>query len=281
MAIARPERSDSIERDPIVLGMPTLARPDGVELRWESRGSGPPVVLVCACMSFPDVFEELVSLIAEDQRIVTYDPRGTGRSTRLGPFEAATDDDDLEALLDETGPAALVTFGDGCNRGVRVAARRPELVPVVVTPGGNPLGRSVLGRSDGLAASQSVLSALIEMMRTDYRAALRTTISTTNPQMDEDQVRERVDAMADYAPQDATLARLLAWIEDDATEEALAIGDKLWLLHHPHDPWFPLDIVEPTRQALPEAHVEVVDDGPLSRPDIAAALVRRLVAATA
>ena len=261
--------------------MPTLVRPDGVALHWEERGSGQPVVLVCACMSFPAVFEDLVGLMAQDQRVVTYDPRGTGRSTRVGPFEAATDDDDLEALLDETGPAALVTLGDGCNRGVRVAARRPELVPVVITPGGNPLGRSVLGHSDGLAASQSVLSALIEMMRTDYRAALRTTISTTNPQMDEDEVRERVDAMAGYAPQDATLARLLAWIEDDAREDALAIGDKLWLLHHPHNPWFPLDIVDPTRQALPEAHVEVVDDGPLSRPDITAALVRQLVAAAA
>jgi pimeloyl-ACP methyl ester carboxylesterase len=261
--------------------MPSLIRPDGVELHWEERGSGPPVVLVCACMSFPAVFEDLVALMAQDQRVVTYDPRGTGLSTRSGPYETATDDADLEALLDEVGPAALVTFGDGCNRGVRVAARRPELVSAVITPGGNPLGRSVLGNSEGLAASQSVLSALIEMMRTDYRAALRTINSTTNPQMNEDQVRERVDLTAEYSPQDVTLTRLLAWIEDDASEAALAVGDKLWLLHHAHNAWFPLDVLEPTRQALPEAHVEQVDDGPLSRPDITAALVRQLVAAAA
>ena len=264
--------------------MPSLTRPDGIELHWEEHGpagDGPTVVLVCACMSFPAVFDDLVRLMAEDQRVLTYDARGTGRSTRRGPYQRDTDDDDLEALLDHVGPAALVALGDGCNRGVRVAARRPELVHAVITPGGNPLGREVLGQSEGLAASQSVLSALIEMMRTDYRAALRTTISSTNPQMDEDEVRERVDAMAEYAPQDVTLARLLAWIEDDAAEEAHAIGNKLWLLHHPHNPWFPLDIVEPTRQALPEANVEVVDDGPLSRPDIPAALVRRLVAARA
>lgn len=256
-----------------------LVRPDGVELHWEERGQGAPVVLVCACMSFPAVFEDLVSLLAEEHRLVSYDPRGSGASTRRGPYEQATDAGDLEALLEEVGPAVLVTLGDGCNRAVRVAARRPELVHAIVTPGGNPLGRSVLGSSEGLAASQSVLSALVEMLRTDYRAALRTTMSTTNPQMDDDQVRERVDAMADYAPQDVTLARLLAWIEDDAAEEARVAGQKLWLLHHPHNPWFPLDIVEPTREALPEAHVEVVEDGPLSRPDITAAVVRRLSAA--
>lgn len=267
--------------------MPCLARPDGIELHWEEHthsgtgGEEPTVLLVCACLSFPAVFEDLVALLAEQHRVVTYDPRGSGRSSRRGPYDSDTDDSDLEALLGEVGPAALVALGDGCSRGVRVAARRPELVHAVITPGGNPLGRSVLGESEGLAASQSVLSALIEMMRTDYRAALRTTIATTNPQMSDDEVRERVDAMADYAAQDVTLARLLSWIDDDSGEEARAVGEKLWLLQHAHNAWFPLDIVEPTRAALPEAHVEVVDDGPLSRPDITAGLVRRLVAAAA
>lgn len=259
--------------------MPMLARPDGAELHWEERGDGPTVVLVCACLSFPAVFDDLCRELSRDHRVITYDPRGCGASTRSGPCDSDTDDADLEALLEEVGPATVIPLGDGCNRAVRVAAQRPELVQAVVTPGGNPLGRTVLGGSEGLAASQSVIDALVEIMRTDYRAALRTTTASTNPQMDDEQVRGRVDEMAEYAPQDVTLARLLAWIGADARAEAREVGDKLWILHHPHNPWFPLDVVEPTRAELPDAHVEVVDDGPLSRPDIPAAFVRRVTAA--
>ena len=37
-----------------------------------------------------------------------------------------------------------------------------------------------------------VLSALVEMMGTDYRGALRTMFTTANPDWDEDAVRNRV-----------------------------------------------------------------------------------------
>lgn len=259
--------------------MPRLARPDGVELHWEEAGDGPAVLFVCACFSFPAVFEKLLAQLAEHHRVVSYDRRGTGASTRRGPYEPGIDEDDLEAMLEEVGSAVVIPLGDACNRAVRVGARRPDLVRAVVTPGGNPLARATLGASEGLAASASVLEALVEMLRTDYRAALRSTTASTNPQMDEDAVRRRVDAMAEYAPQDVTLARLRTWIEDETEEEARAVGDRLWLLHHPHNPWFPLDIVEPTRRALPQAHVEVVEDGPLSRPDITARVIRALTSA--
>lgn len=230
-----------------------------------------------ACLSFPAVFSGLLDLLAPDHRVVTYDLRGTGDSDPGGPFDLETDAADLEALVEAVGcPALVLALGDGCNRAVRVAARRPELVSAVVTPGGGPLGRERLARSEGLAASTSVVNALVEMMRTDYRAALRTTAASTNPQMGEDDVRARVDAMVRYSPQDATLARLVAWIEDAPDEEARALGGRLHILHHPHNPWFPLDVVDGFRAALPEARIEVVEDGPLSRPDIVADAIRAL-----
>jgi pimeloyl-ACP methyl ester carboxylesterase len=257
--------------------MPTLERPDGTTLHWEERGEGPLLVGAFACLAHPGVFSDLLDDLASDHRVVTYDPRGCGASASNGPYDMPTDEADLAALLEELGGEALVlSTGDATNRAVRVAARRPELVCAVVTPGGNPLGREVASGSEGYAASDSVIQMTLDLVSTDYRAALRMIVSSTNPQFDEEGVRRRVDEQAAYAGQDVTLARLRAWIGDAAPDEARALGDRLWILEHPYNPWFPLDMLDRTRELLPEAHVVVTDDGPLSRPDIAAGIIRDL-----
>lgn len=265
-----------------MVSMPRLARPDGAEIHWNERGSGPLVVTAFACLSSPDVFEVLLEALAERHRVVVYDPRGTGASSRQVPIDSRTDDDDLEALLEELGPpAVLVGTGDACNRAVRVGARRPDLVTAVLTPGGNPIGRDVSMGTDGLAASDSVIGVLLQTIRTDYRAGLRTAIGTANVQLDEDDLRRRVDVHAEYADHDATVARLEAWIEESAFEEALRLGDRLWILEHGQNPWFLGDIAARTRAALPAAHVEDVPEGPLSRPDITVGYVTRITGAAA
>ena len=59
--------------------------PDGVEIHWEERGEGPLVVIANQFFGEAWVFEGLTALLAEDHRVVTYDLRGTGRSSRQGP----------------------------------------------------------------------------------------------------------------------------------------------------------------------------------------------------
>ena len=69
-------------------------------------------------------------------------------------------------MLEAPGePAVLIAMGDGCNRAVQVAAARPELVSAIVSPAGNPVGLAAVEGTDALAASGSVLEALIGMMR--------------------------------------------------------------------------------------------------------------------
>jgi pimeloyl-ACP methyl ester carboxylesterase len=257
--------------------MPLLRRPDGAEIFWEERGEGPLVVMATQFFGYPELLEGLTDDLVADHRVVTYHLRGTGRSTRTGPYDMPTDAADLCALTDEVeGPAVIVAMGDGANRAVRAAAARPDLVRDVVSPGGNPLGRNATRGTEALAASESVLEALVGLLDTDYRAALRTMVDTANPQLDEESRRERVDRTVDHCPHEAAAPRLRAWIDDDAGDEARALGDRLWILEHGKNPWFPIEVVRQTRELLPEAHVEEVVDGPLSRPDITAAVVRGL-----
>src|SRR5204863_2558486 len=108
----------------------------------------------------PSSFEPLVAELAGDHRVVTYHDRGNGSSTRRGPYDLDTSADDLEAVADAAGnETVIVATADGCNRAVRVAARRPELVRAVVTVGGAPVARPAMQGSAAMVASEVVVGA--------------------------------------------------------------------------------------------------------------------------
>jgi hypothetical protein len=151
-----------------------------------------------------------------------------------------------------------------------------------VIPGGMPAGRDRLEGSEAMASSDTVVNAFLSMCETDYRGALRSLVTAGNPQMSEDEIRERVGLQADYLPQETAVARLRAWVEDDALQSARACGDRLWFLcaENTGGGWFPAgrEAAELSRQLFPEAHVEEIEDGLISRPDLTAAVVRRVTA---
>ena len=259
--------------------MPVAEAPDGAQIHWDQRGAGPLVVVANQFFSESWVFEGLLALLAEDHRVVTYDPRGTGRSSRQPPYEIQVDAGDLVAVVEAAGPPAVVIgMGDGSNRAVYAAAARPDLIDVVVCAAGNPVGAAAVEGTEGLAGSESVLEALLSMMATDYRGALRTMIGTANPTFDEETLRMRVASTSENCPQEVAAERMRSWIADDALEPARALGDRLWILEPGGNPWFPIEVARRSRALIPAAHIKEVEDGALSRPDITVDFVRALTA---
>ena len=257
--------------------MPVVSRPDGAQLHWREQGQGPTVVIANQFFADLSVFGGLIDLLSDGHRVITYDPRGIGASTGKGPYDIATDAEDLAAVIEGAcdEPVVIVTMADGGNRAVKVAANHPNLVRAVVCVAGNPVSRTAIEGGDGLAASESVIEALLSMMETDYRGALRTMISTANPGLDEDAVRERVNTSAERCPQSAAAPRMRSWVEDEAMEATRATGDKLWILEDGTNPWF-METTRRTAELLPEAHVHLVENGAVSRPDIAAGFIAEL-----
>jgi pimeloyl-ACP methyl ester carboxylesterase len=261
--------------------MPYLERPGGVKLHWEERGSGPLVVLAPYGNAHPSVYDPLETELSADHRVARYDDRGTGASDRTGPYDMETGAEDLEALIEEAGgPAVVIALADAVHRATRIAARRPDLVEALVVPGGSPAGRDRLTDTDAMVASDSVLDAFLSMAETDYRGAVRSVVSAVNPQMSEDEVRERVRLQIEYLPRDTAIARWRAWADDDATEAGRECGDRLWILVSDgiSGGWFPAgdEGRRLSRRLFPDAHVEEVDDGMISRPDLVASVVRRV-----
>ena len=261
--------------------MPRARTADGTELHWEERGSGPTVLLASHWSLHPMLWKPLTAELETDHRVVRYDERGTGESDRVGPYDLETSSDDLEAVAVAAGgsPAVAIGLMDGENKAVRVAARRPDLISHVVSPGGAPLSRDALSESDAMISSNTVVGAFMQQLEMDYRGALRAVVEAANPEMPQDEVRARVNGQAEHVPMEVASARVRQWAEDEgALEPGRQMGDRLVILLSDSitGGWWPgPDLLKPLlAKFFPEAVVETVDDGIISRPDLTAAFVR-------
>jgi pimeloyl-ACP methyl ester carboxylesterase len=205
--------------------------------------------------------------------VVTWDPRGAGESTHDRPYDLATDAGDLSALIEEAGePTVAISLGRQPVPLV-VADLRPDLVQAVVMVGG--LGLSGGTDPDSILDSESVSAASLQMAGTDPRGLQRAWIALGNPQLDDAGVRERLEAQLAYCPVESWVERAESYLSHDATRACTALGDRLWLVHwvNPMSPGHPM---EHMRAMLPDAHIVELADGPISRPELTAAVVREV-----
>src|SRR3954462_2868673 len=95
--------------------MTTLAVP-GATLTYDVAGHGPVLLLVPGGPADAAVFTHIRPVLAEDHTVVTYDPRGLGRSALDGepghhpPRDPAADG---PRLLAEAGPADVFASSGG------------------------------------------------------------------------------------------------------------------------------------------------------------------------
>jgi pimeloyl-ACP methyl ester carboxylesterase len=261
--------------------VPRLRRPDGVEIEWRLHGrEGPLVAIALMAVQPPAVCRGIVEELATDHRVLSYDLRGTGGSSRSGPYDMESDAADLAAVVAEAGGDALaIATGDGARRSVRAAAEHPDLIHTVAISGELPLGPvTTFERSEALADSPAVLEALLEMLEIDYRTGIRTMFTSSgDSEWHTISLHDRLDATEAYCPAEAGVARMRAWIRDDSSEPGRALGDRLWYLHYPGNAWFQ-GALGAIRRDLPGAHFEAVSDGVISRPEENAAAIRSILA---
>jgi pimeloyl-ACP methyl ester carboxylesterase len=259
----------------------SIIRPDDAEIHWEAQGEGP-VVLIAhhSLWSYPAIYDGIVADLSRDHRVVIYDPRGCGSSSRRGPYEPMTDAADLTAVAEAAGDAMVaIAVTEGFNRVARVAAAQPDLIYHVIAIGPAAaafLPHAELEGSEVLAASDSVIEMLLQMMRTDPRSALRTLLTAVNPGVEEEALRARLDRTTSYLEPQSVEERVRAWLEDDVSEQAQALGDRLWIVHGGSDPLFEGTLRARVAELYPKAHLRELADGPISRPELTAALVRDL-----
>ena len=178
--------------------------------------------------------------------------------------------------------AVIVGLGDAATAPFASAPSGPISSQAMVVPGGMPAGRERLEGSEAMASSDTVVDAFLSMCETDYRGALRSLVTAGNPQMNEEEIRERVRLQAEYLPQETRWPDCASGWTTIRCKPARSCGERLWLLcaENTGGGWFPSgrEAAKLSRQLFPDAHVEEIEDGILSRPDLTAAVVRRVTA---
>lgn len=112
--------------------MPTVTSKDGTTIGYDSKGSGPVLILVAGATQYRAV-DQTTPVMADDLAgrftIVNYDRRGRGESTDTAPYAVAREIEDIETLIDaHGGKAALFGMSSGAVLALEAAAALPGKV---------------------------------------------------------------------------------------------------------------------------------------------------------
>lgn len=93
--------------------MPTLTSADGTTIAYEQTGSGPAIIVVSNVAEDHTSVAGLVTALAKDFTVISFDRRGRGASGDPQPYDPAREIDDISALIDVLGGSAALTSGSG------------------------------------------------------------------------------------------------------------------------------------------------------------------------
>ena len=112
-------------------------RHEGAELGYDLRGAGPLLLLIAGLGGDGDRYAALAEQLSDDFTVLTYDRRGTGRSTgRDADFDMAQQARDAAAVIRSARPTAAraAVFGQGGGGSIafELAAHLPDVVTELV-----------------------------------------------------------------------------------------------------------------------------------------------------
>jgi pimeloyl-ACP methyl ester carboxylesterase len=132
MAAHRSGREQTRARYPDREGL--VAR-DGVRIHYEEYGSGEPAILLLPSWSIGHsrIWKAQIPFLARQARVITFDPRGNGRSDRPQDPDSYTEQEfaaDALAVLDELGVDRTYVVGHsmGAQRALLLAGEHPERI---------------------------------------------------------------------------------------------------------------------------------------------------------
>lgn len=135
----------------------------GVEIAWDERGEGAPVLLVHETAVSSAAWVDLGGAISERGRVIAYDRRGWGESTAPDGYRRTTveeQSEDAVALLERLEPAEAIVCGAGLGAVIALdlLLRRPELVAgtILIEP---PLLQLLPAATEQLSADRRALEA--------------------------------------------------------------------------------------------------------------------------
>ena len=238
-----------------------------IDLYYEDHGSGPPVVLIHGWPLNGDAWEKQTpALLDAGHRVITYDRRGFGRSSKPGTgYNYDTFADDLDTLLSTLGLTDVSLAGHSMGTGeitryigkygtkrIRKAALIGTLGPYLVKRPDNPDGVDPGVFSEfkaGIKADRP--AAIMEFLKNFYSVG-----GADGKRVSEPVIRANWTVAIGASPI-GTLACVDAWIEDFRKD--IPRNDvPTMIIHGDDDHILPIDATA-KRQAKMIKHVEYVE----------------------
>jgi 3-oxoadipate enol-lactonase len=141
------------------------ARVNGIEVAFQLRGTGDPVVMIHGAQGDQSMFNDIAALFADHFRVLTFDQRGSGLSEKPDmDYSIALLADDTATLMDHVGfsKAHIVGVSMGGMVAQEFALRHPHKASTLIlgctTPGG-PTAHRIGGEAFAAAYSSQPMSA--------------------------------------------------------------------------------------------------------------------------
>ncbi len=246
-----------------------------IELYYEDQGAGRPVVLIHGYPLDGHSWElQTRALLAAGHRVVTYDRRGFGQSSKVGTgYDYDTFAADLDAVLSilDLNDVVLVGFSMGTGELARYVARYgteritklaflASLEPFLVQRDDNPEGVPQKVFDDIATAARTDRYAWFTQFYRDFYNL----DETLGSRISEDVVRASWNTATMSAPV-AAYAVVPSWLEDFRadTEAVRAAGLPTLILHGTADRILPVDVTARRfRNLVPDADYVEIDGAP-------------------
>ena len=232
---------------------------DGTEIAYRVRGSGPDFVFARGWVTHLELVDEdpsvraFFSRLERNFRVISYDGRGNGLSTREVPDEVSVHDlvDDLRAVVDATCDGEFVLWGSSWAGPAAVvyAAEHPDRVAKLILDGTFAQGATLTS-----PARAAAFLALLETARFQPEAVYASMSYLTDPEPGlthtarVERTRRSIDPGALLA-----LHRLL--YEIDVSAHLELVGVPTLVLHRERSKAVPVQCARDLAQKIPDAQL--------------------------
>ena len=236
-----------------------LARADGADIAFNVRGEGPSTVLLVMGLAgrSGDWGEPFPSALARHHRVITFDNRGTGKSTHApGPYTLRSMARDAIAVLDEVDVDRAhvlgISMGGMIAQQIAISHRdRVDRLVLISTHGGGP--RVV-------APSREVMALLTPNPAMRGRDQVRARMigitapgfAERRPEVIDELVRI---AVAEPTPLRSFIAQLGAILASDRSDRLSEIVAPTLVVHGDRDPLIPYANGHILAEAIPNARL--------------------------
>jgi pimeloyl-ACP methyl ester carboxylesterase len=226
---------------------------------YGEAGSGPTLLFVPGWVSRLDAVTtgldprgRVLTRLAQELRVVTYDRYGTGLSPgAVDTFDLETSVGELVALLDEIRGERVVLFASSAASPIAIAAaaRDPRVERLVL------LGAYADG--PGLFGNEGARDAMLNLVRSSWGVGSRVLANLVMP----DRYDEKVFARFQRQVADARVAAgfLEQMYDADVTDQLSRVRQPTLVLHYADDPAVPLAGGRQVAEGIPGARLRVLE----------------------